>query len=380
MEDCRVAYAVTDRDLKVVEVSGSMDVLHRVHEDCLGRSLLELLPELVGSEAVLADILAGDLPRFELRWVNRETADGQTVYLTMVDLPYRDQTGQITGLVHVIKDFTEAGVIEQELAQRCNELRLLQDHLTRQNLELAAANAEMRRLDELKSTFVSVAAHELRTPLTSITGFVEVLLDEELGPLTGNQREYLGTVQRSAQRLLGLTNNLLDAARIDAGRIEVVLQPADLVALLETVAAECEPQLKAKAQRLTLHTRPDLPSVLCDRARAAQIIGNLLNNAVKYTPEGGLISARLALAEEQGFLQVSVMDNGVGIPAEDQPRLFDRFFRAKTALLTEANGAGLGLHITRSLVELHGGRIWFESVPHKGSTFHVTFPLADRPA
>ncbi len=105
-----------------------------------------------------------------------------------------------------------------------------------------------------------------------------------------------------------------------------------------------------------------------------------MSNASKYTPQGGLIAVSLGLTEAEGFLQLSVMDDGVGVPAEDQPKLFDRFFRAKSAVLTGAGGAGLGLHITRSLVELHGGRIWFESAPGKGSTFRVTFPIADRPA
>jgi signal transduction histidine kinase len=159
-----------------------------------------------------------------------------------------------------------------------------------------------------------------------------------------------------------------------------VLQPTDLLALVEAVAAEFRPQLEAKAQHLTLRAPPGLPPALCDETRAAQIISNLLSNASKYTPQGGLITVSMAPAEEKGFLQISVADNGVGIPAEDQPKLFDRFIRARNAILTGSSGAGLGLYITRSLVELHGGRIWFVSEPGKGSTFHVTFPIADRPA
>ncbi len=380
LQDRKIAYAITDRNLSVVQVSDPMGIFYNRHQASLGRSLLDLVPELVSSEAVLADILTGELPRFELAWVNRETAEGQTLYLTMVILPHRDRTGQITGLVYLIQDVTEMGTIDQQLAQSRNELRLLQDRLARQNLELAAANAELQRLDEMKSTFVSVAAHELRSPLTSISGYVEILLDEEFGPLSDDQREALEIVQRSARRLLTITNNLLDVTRIEAGRVELVLQPTDLPALVETVAAELGPQLEAKAQRLTLRAPPGLPPALCDETRAAQIIGNLLSNASKYTPHGGLITVSLAPAEEEGFLQVSVADNGVGISAEDQTKLFDRFFRAESAHLTQASGAGLGLPITRSLVELHSGRIWYESEPGKGSTFHVTFPIADRPA
>jgi signal transduction histidine kinase len=237
----------------------------------------------------------------------------------------------------------------------------------------------LQRLDEMKSMFVSVAAHELRTPLASISGYVEMLLDEEVGSLTNDQREYLDIVQGSAHRLLTITNNLLDVTRMEAGRIELVLQPTELPALVEAVVAEFEPQLEAKAQRLTLRASPDLPLALCDEMRAAQIIGNLLSNASKYTHQGGLITISVTRAEEEGFLRVSVKDNGVGIAVEDQVKLFSRFFRAEKAGVTQASGAGLGLFITRSLVELHGGRIWFGSQPDKGSTFHVTFPMADRP-
>jgi signal transduction histidine kinase len=380
LRNCRIAYAITDDALTVVEMGGEGDILCNDHEVCLGQSLPDLVPELIGLEDVLADILGGDLPRFELAWANRETGDGQTIYLTMVDLPHRDRTGQIAGILHMVQDVTEMGMVDRQLAQNRNELRLLQDQLTRQNAELAAANAELRRLDELKSAFVSVAAHELRTPLAPIRGYVEVLLDEDVGSLTDEQREYLQTVERSARRLLTLTSNLLDVTRIEAGRLELVLQSVDLSALVKAIADEYGPQLEGRAQQLTLRIPSDMPPALCDETRAAQIVGNLLSNASKYTPQGGRIAITVGPAEEDGFLEVSVADNGVGIPTKDQPRLFDRFFRAQSAVLTGASGAGLGLHIARSLIELHGGRIWFESELSKGSTFHVTFPVADEPA
>jgi signal transduction histidine kinase len=306
-------------------------------------------------------------------------AGDQTVYLTMVDLPYRDAGGEIVGVVHVVEDVTEGGALRQQLTQHRNELRLLQQQLVRQNLELEAANAELRRLDELKTMFVSVAAHELRSPLTSIMGYLEVVIDNEVGPLNQQQLEYLQIVARSADHLLRVAKDLLDTTRIETGRIALVLRPEDLTALVEAVAAEHAPQLAARAQHFTLRAEPNLPPALCDATRASQIVGNLLDNASKYTRSGGSIVITVAVAEEDGFLQVSVADNGVGIPHGDQSKLFGRFFRAGTAADTGSSGAGLGLHITRSLVELHGGRIWFESALGQGSTFHVTFPVADSP-
>jgi signal transduction histidine kinase len=298
----------------------------------------------------------------------------------MVTLPMRGDGDQITGLVHVVEDVTELGALHQRLAQHRNELRLLQEELRRRNQELQAANAELERLDELKSVFVSVAAHELRTPLTSVLGYLEVLLDGDEGALTASQREYLGVIQGSAQRLQRITSELLDVTRIEAGRVELVLQPTDLRSVVEAVISEYRTQSEAKDQQLTWEFLSQLPLALCDRGRAQQIVGNLLSNAIKYTPHGGHVGVAVAQAEEAGFLKLSVTDTGVGISEHEQGKLFARFYRAQSAALAGAEGAGMGLYITRSLVELHGGRIWLESAPGKGSKFCVTLPAADNPA
>jgi signal transduction histidine kinase len=294
----------------------------------------------------------------------------------MVELPYWDEQGQIAGLVHLVQDSTEAGCLQQQLSQHRNELRLAQEQLARQNLDLAAANAELRRLDELKSNFVGVAAHELRSPLAVIQGYAEMLADGDAGPLSEGQHEYLAAIQKGAQRLLQITSSLLDVTRIEAGRVDLVLQPTDLPALVWTAAAELQPQLTAKRQVLTQHHAPALPPALCDPTRTAQIVSNLISNAIKYTPEQGHISIAVQAAAEEGFLQVSVTDDGVGIAPEDQGQVFKRFFRAANVIQTRAGGTGLGLYIARALVELHGGRIWLSSEPGKGSTFYVTLPIA----
>jgi signal transduction histidine kinase len=320
------------------------------------------------------------VPRVRLDWVNRETGGGETIYLTMVTLPYQDATGAIVGIVHAMVDDTAMGVISQQLAQGRNELRLLQNQLTRQNIELTAANTELRCLTGIKAQFVSVAAHELRTPLTSIAGYLEMLLDNEFGPLTDEQQRALGLVSEAAHRLQSLSDELLDMTRIEAERVELVLRPVDLPALIETIVAEFRPQLDAKGQQSMLRISPVLPVALCDEVRTGQIIRNLLSNASKYTPYGGAVAVSLETAEEEGFLKLSVTDNGVGISPEDQSELFTPFFRAESATVTGSRGVGLGLYITRSLVEQHGGSIWFESELDRGSTFHVTFPIAGEPA
>ncbi|MFN8454877.1 MAG: ATP-binding protein [Anaerolineae bacterium] len=376
LQDRQIAYALTNRELEIIETGGATDILYYDPPPALARSLLELAPELIGSEEALADLLSGNLPRFELNWINRDTAAGQRLYLTLVYLPYQDQTGQIIGLLHVAENITETGIFEQRLAQQRNDLRLLQAQLTRQNLELATANAELKRLDEAKSMFVSIAAHELRTPLTLISGYLEVLQDEDVGPLTPPQHEYLEIVHRNTQRLLHLISHLLDLTRIETGRIELQLKPVNLSQLLTNLASEFELQVADKGHSLSLHLTSDLPYALCDEARTNQIISNLLSNAIKYTPTGGQIQVNLGLAQAEGFVQVTVEDNGIGMTSEDQSRLFQRFFRASSGTLNGVKGAGLGLYITRSLVDLHGGQIWCQSVLNQGSAFFVTFPIA----
>lgn len=374
--DRRIAYAITDRDLNVIEVSGASNGLQTWLKSWMGRPLTEVVPELIGNEEVLADLLTGELSRFQLPYINRDLPGGKTAYLTMIDLPHVDESGRITGLIHVLQDITELGELEQRLTQQRNELRLLRDELHRQNLALAAANAELQRLNKIKSIFVSIAAHELRTPLASISGYIEMLLDGDAGPLTARQREYLCIAENSARRLLQITRDLLDLTRIEIGRMEVILKPANLVALVEEVIAEQVPQLEARAQQLSLRAPTGLPPALCDPTRAVQMIGNLLSNASKYSPAGSTITVEVKKASEDGFLEVAVTDEGIGIADEDRKQIFDPFFRAHNVGRTGSGGIGLGLSIARALAELQGGHLWFESALGQGSTFHVTLPIA----
>lgn len=378
LHDRQIAYAITDRRLNIIEVSGASSSLQAWLRNWMGRPLTEVMPELVGNEDALADVLTGELPRFQLSYINRDLPDGKTAYLDIIDLPYTDDAGSIIGLIHVIQDVTEVGKLEQRLTQQRNELHLLGDALHQKNLALEAANAELQRMDQLKSVFVSIAAHELRTPLASIGGYVEMLLDGDAGPLTARQREYLHIIQDSAHRLVQITRDLSDLTRLEIGRLEVTLLPTDLVELVERVAAEHMPQLDAQAQQLTLRAPTDLPVVLCDPARAGQVIGNLLSNASKYSPIGSAIVLEIKRTPEGDFLEVAVTDEGIGIADEDQEKIFDLFFRARNAGKTSGGGIGLGLYIARALAELQGGRLWFESVLGQGSVFHVTFPVAGR--
>ncbi len=377
LRDRGIIYAITDCALNIIEVSQGEGDLPIWLNDWIGRPLIECAPELIGCEDALHEMLAGRLPRFQIPYINRELPDHTTAYLTMLTLPYYDDAGRIMGLVHVIQDVTEAGRLEQRLAQQRNDLRLLQEELRRRNLELEAANAELQRTDRIKSTFVSIAAHELRTPLASIIGYIEMLLDGDAGALTARQHEYLQIIEGSARRLLDITRDLLDLTRIEAGRLEITLRPTDLVELIDGVAAEFAPQLAAKNQHLRQTAAAGLPLALCDPSRVAQVVSNLLSNASKYSPAGAEIGLKIAPADAQSFLQVTVTDEGPGISEEEQRCIFEPFYRAPQAIQAGISGVGLGLYIARALVELHGGHLWFESATGRGSALHVTFPTVE---
>ena len=379
----RIAYFITDRN-QVVLLFGGDSTLVPDQQAVTGQVLTVTAPELIGMEEELTAILAGRLPGVQLTLVHREDRSGQAVYVNLITLPYGDTTGKVMGLVHIVEDISAQGITEQLMAQQRNELLLLRDQLATQNMQLTAMNAELRRTDEVRSRFVSGASHELRTPLASIIGYTQLLQEDNFKSLHVEQHSYLDVVLLCAYRLLEITDNLLDVTRIDSGRMELLLKPIDLTLLVECVLTELLPQLLAKQHLLDWTSpstqsggAPGLPLVLCDETRSLQILGNLVGNAIKYTPEGGTITVRLQPAPEAGFLLFSVADTGIGIPAKDQSNLFTSFFRASNAHEARVNGAGLGLSITRSLVELQGGHTWFISEAGKGSIFYATFPIAD---
>jgi signal transduction histidine kinase len=375
----KLTFAITDLDLTVVEMGGEAHLFPPLTRTATSYSLYELAPELIGSEEELMAILAGELPEFRLPYINRGSIGERVRYVNLTNLPYRDLRKRVVGILHIVEDVTSLASMEQELVQQRNELSLLNDRIAARNMELAAANAELRQLDQVKSRFISVAAHELRNPLASILGYVEIL-EEDGDSLTADQRQCITVIERSSQRLLAITNNLLDLTRIEAGRIELDLQRINMLTLVEHAASELQPRISAKKQTLLLDSSPDLPMAFCDETRSQQILVNLLSNAVKYTGEKGMITIRLTTVADGQWIQVAVSDNGIGIAKEDQDKIFRSFYRASNVHLSGESGTGLGLNVAKSLAELQGGRLWFESTLNRGSTFYVTFPIDDADA
>src|SRR4051794_12187157 len=239
--------------------------------------------------------------------------------------------------------------------------------------ELEIEEGRRDELDRLKDEFVLTASHELRSPLTSVQGFAELLmLDKD--SLTPRQLETVEIILDNCRHLVRLLNDLLDLARSDAGRLSIRPQPTEVAPLIEDVVRTIRAQTEAAGQTLEEQVQPDLPLINAEPDRIRQILVNLLTNAHEYTPEGASIgvAARTAGAE----VEISVSDNGPGIPPDQLERIFERFTRGDAGLTQRVGGTGLGLAISKSLVELHGGSISAESARGHGSTFRVLLPLA----
>ena len=271
-----------------------------------------------------------------------------------------------------------AGAFDQmaESLERAHERRLLEEELRRKNYQLEQQNLAIQEANRLKTEFVSMVSHELRTPLTSIQGYAELLLEEE--QIAGEERESLTIVRKNADRLLGLINDLLDLSRIEAGRVDLQRTSLDLARLILEVAGSLRPLIEAKRQRFKLDLGDALPAVWADADRVTQILTNLISNAHKYTLMEGSIT--VAARRDDGFVRVDVSDTGIGLSPEDQAQLFTKFFRAHERSPQSGGGTGLGLVITRLLVELHGGRITVSSAPGQGSTFSFSLPTLEVPA
>jgi signal transduction histidine kinase len=267
-----------------------------------------------------------------------------------------------------------AGAFDQmaESLEQAHERRLLEEELRRKNYQLEQQNLAIQEANRLKTEFVSMVSHELRTPLTSIQGYAELLLED--GQIAEAQRETLMIVKKNSDRLLGLINDLLDLSRMEAGRVNLHRTNLDLARLIPEVAGSLRPLIEAKRQRLRLDVGEALPAVWADQDRVTQILTNLISNAHKYTLSGGSIT--VAARRDDGFVRVDVSDTGIGLSPEDQAQLFTKFFRAHDRS-PQAGGTGLGLVITRLLVELHGGRITVSSAPGQGSTFSFSLPAVE---
>jgi signal transduction histidine kinase len=241
--------------------------------------------------------------------------------------------------------------------------------------QLKEANEELLHVDQLKSDFLATMSHELRTPLTAVIGYTDMLMSGLVGDVGERQKELLRNILNSGEALLNLINDILDITKIEAGKLELNLEPVELRSVLISVLTVLKPRAREKQIRISTFLPTDLPPILADSSKLAQILLNLLANAVKFTHELGSVSIE-ARSQPEGIVEVRVTDTGIGIAQEDLGRIFDRFTQIDSSSSRLQGGTGLGLSITKDLIGLHGGTIKVQSQLSRGTTFVFTIPQA----
>ena len=296
-------------------------------------------------------------------------------------------TGYATrGPMHFTSEFIELfAVLANQLAMAAVNAQLygevqayshaMEDKVARRTAELEQANARLLELDRLKSDFLSTVSHELRTPLTSIRSFSEILLRYEVDD-PEKRKKFVGIINNEAERLTRMINDLLDLSRIEAGRLDLQPEPLDLETVFARALSTTQPLMAEKGVQASSDVEAGLPPVHADADRLHQVLTNLLANSVKFSPEGGTI--RLSSRQQEGFALICVADQGPGIPADRLEQVFERFHQVRDPQKSHPLGSGLGLTISREIVEVMGGKIWVESELGAGAVFSFTVPLVER--
>ena len=291
----------------------------------------------------------------------------------------------LSGLSHSEQDRLLLGALSRDIALRMKSAQFYShmEALVEQRTseldqalgQLRGAYEDLKQVDRLKAAFVNTVTHELRTPITFILGFAHLLATrDEAEPDSAASRQYAESIMRGAQQLERLVDDLLDSAHIESGQLKLDRHELDLAELIDEVAIATKAVADQREIRLDVAIQTDLPLVIADSMRVTQILNNLVSNAIKYNRDGGFVSIRAQSAD--GEVRCEVEDTGIGIPVDAQGQLFTRFYQVDSSLRRSVKGLGLGLAITKSLVESHGGKIGVQSAPDRGSLFWFTLPEA----
>jgi PAS domain S-box-containing protein len=393
LEDSPDVIITTDTEGNVVEFNrGAEEMLGYGRKDVIGRPAEHLYHEKIERQKILRIIEEkGRVTNYETRL---ETRDGRALDVSLTLSQLRDGLGNVIGTVGISRDITEIKRRREELislnkklqettlaleAARADLERKVEERtreLKEANEMLIESNIRIKEADRLKSEFMANMSHELRTPLNAIIGFSELLLDGIDGEINDVQRVDLTHIHGSGQHLLAIINDILDLSKIEAGRMELVKEEVDLASIIQGVVSVSKTLIKGKDVKLKVRTDEALPVITADGKRVKQIILNLMSNAAKFTEEGE-IEIR-AVPEGEGQILVSVRDTGIGIKEEDIPKVFEKFRQIDMSSTRNKGGTGLGIAITKRLVEMHGGSIWLESEFGKGTTFFVKLPVSGK--
>jgi PAS domain S-box-containing protein len=382
LEQSATLHEVVDATPDVITLSDASGILH-VSPACravLGYDPEELvghpIEELVHSDERAAFAVAvqavlesgiGFMSSYRVR-----AKDGRHVWMESSARPMQDAaSGKVTAVQTVARNITKRKLIEEESERAAVALAQTNRNLSAALDREQGVVEELLELDRAKTRFVSTVSHELRTPLTSIMGYVEMLTDQSLGRLDGGQARAADAIARNTDRLLAMIEDLLTISRADSGEFHVAPQPGALGAIIESATSVVRPIARGREISMHVDVPPDLPEVFVDATCIDRVLLNLLSNAIKFTPSGGQVG--VAAHREADLVAVTVTDDGMGIPADEQTKIFQRFARASTATEQEIQGSGLGLFIVKTIVELHGGTVSLRSAPEQGT--EVTFTL-----
>jgi len=338
---------VVDKEGKIVYINKSFEeMLGWKAQEIIGKSMVEVVPredvngiKVLFEERILTQVLAGQ--KFVADFTNpfcyvRKNKSSFPASSIMAPVVLR---GKIVGAVEVFRDITKE-----------------------------------KEIDKAKTEFVSLASHQLRTPLSTVSWYSEMLLAGDAGEVTVDQKKYLEEIYHGNQRMVDLVNTLLDVSRIEMGTFMVEPKPTDIVRLAESVIDEQKLQISEKKLKFSPSFGGDIPLMRADPKLLRMVIQNLLSNAVKYTPDGGKIEMSIFMENKKNVL-LTVEDAGYGIPKNQQDKIFTKLFRADNVIGKDTEGTGLGLYIAKSIVEQAKGKISFDSIENKGTTFYVSLPI-----
>jgi PAS domain S-box-containing protein len=339
-------------------------------------------------------VQTGEPFRAEVRFISR---DGEEVWILGEARLIRDDTGRFAYFQGVGFDITPTKRAQEMMAEAA---RLRAEIYAARNIELVELNAKLQvaveqaeaaealqrtlldrerevverltRLDRDKNDFVSSVSHELRTPVTSMLGYLELLTDEDAGPVNPEQASMLEVIRRNSRRLLSRIEDLLTVSGLEAMKMRLVLAPVSLPAMIEAALAVMSPTLTGRDLGVTVDVADDAATISADGEQLDRVLINLLSNAIKFTPDGGRIS--VVVRRQGDHVKLVVADSGVGIPVDEQPRVFERFFRSTLSQEMAVAGTGLGLVIVKGIVELHGGEVTLRSTPGVGTEVTITLP------
>ncbi|MBI5415501.1 MAG: PAS domain S-box protein [Candidatus Omnitrophica bacterium] len=329
--------------LVVVDARGKVVMINPAAEKLLGVSRKDKLGKPISDGA----------KRDQLISLAKGSSDGEDKEIELIS--QEDETRKVLR--------ASTAVIENENGQTIGMVSVLSD-ITKQ-----------KELDQLKANFVAGVSHELRTPIVAIDKSITLILDKEAGELTATQAQFLSIAQRNLKRLSDLINDLLDLSKLEAGKMEMRRRPASINNVIQETMEKLDNWAQTKTITLEKHVEEMLTEIEIDPDRITQVLTNLIGNAVKFTPNGGKIIIEGRLSDDKKNVRVMVQDNGIGIAQEHLPKLFSKFYQAGERVASDISGTGIGLSISKEIVELHGGKIWVESEKDQGAKFIFNLPV-----